>query len=266
MTGRARRGTDRGMSTPSGSATLASTSARAPSGEPTLAQLFAEPIVRQLMRRDRTNEATIRHLLQETASARPAVPAEQDPDTDDPYPIVWLLHETARLYHGRDDREMRARLPGMTRARCAVLIHLAQHEGVNQAALAQILDIRSITLVRLLDRLEAAGLVARMPDPDDRRAHVLALTAKALPVIEHIYDLTRKNHDDLRLGISKVEASQLRALLCRIRSNLAAARLNDDPASPPRATAARRRERANGHERAAAGHGGWWNANLAKSP
>jgi hypothetical protein len=40
------------------------------SDEPTLDQLLAEPIVRQLMRRDRIDAATIRHLLQEVASAR----------------------------------------------------------------------------------------------------------------------------------------------------------------------------------------------------
>jgi DNA-binding MarR family transcriptional regulator len=228
---------------------------------------LAEPIVQQLMRRDQTNEATIRRLLQETAATRQASRTKDEPNTDDPYPIVWLLHETARLWRSRYDREVRAQLPGMTRALCTVLIHLAQHEGVNQAALAQILDIRSITLVRLLDRLEAAGLVARMPDPDDRRAHVLALTAKALPIVEHIYNLTRKTCDDRRLGISTAEASQLRALLCRIRSNLATARLPDDPPSPPgqRHCVARSSPICYDRAAAAAGNCGWWNANLAKS-
>jgi len=235
----------------------------APSGEPTLDQLLAEPIVQQLMRRDRTDEATIRHLLQATADARPALRTKDDPDTDDLYSIGRLLQETARLWHLRCDREVR-QLPGMTRARCAVLIQLAQHEGVNQAALARILDIRSITLVRLLDRLEAAGLVARMPDPQDRRAHVLALTAKALPIIERIYDQGRKTYDDVQLGISEAEANQLRALLCRVRSNLAAARLNDERPSRLEAAAMRSRQLANCHDRAASGNGGWWNAKLAK--
>jgi MarR family transcriptional regulator for hemolysin len=259
MTGWARHGTDRDTSTPDGSAALSAASARPPSDEPTLDQLLAEPIVQQLMRRDQTDEATTRRLLRQAAAARPASRANGDLDTDDPYPIGSLLHETARLWRSRYDREVR-QLPGMTRARCAVLIHLAQHEGVNQAALAQILGIRSITLVRLLDRLEAAGLVARLPDPDDRRAHVLALTAKALPIIEYIYDLTRKTDDDLQLGISEAEASQLRALLCRIRSTL-----TDDPPSRPGAAAARRREFANCHDRAAGGRGRWWSATLAKS-
>src|SRR6202040_4294631 len=64
MTGRTRRSADRGTSTPGGSTSLGSASARPPSAEPTLNQLLAEPIVQQLMRRDQTDEATIRHLLQ----------------------------------------------------------------------------------------------------------------------------------------------------------------------------------------------------------
>jgi MarR family transcriptional regulator for hemolysin len=176
--------------------------------EPTLDQLLAEPIVQQLMRRDRIDEATIRHLLQETAAARQELRAEDDLDTDDPRPIVRLLHETARLWCSRYNREVRAQLPGMTRARCMVLIYLAQHEGVNQAALAKILDNRPITLVRLLDRLEADGFITRMPALDDRRANILTLTAKALPIVEYIYVLTRKIYDDLLLGLSKAEDRQ----------------------------------------------------------
>jgi DNA-binding MarR family transcriptional regulator len=164
------------------------------------ASRLAEPIVQLLMHRDRMNETTVRRLLQQTSAAQRASRAKNDPRADDPNTIVRLLqlHRTARLARGGYDRALLAQLPGMTCARCAVLIHLAQHKVFNQAALAQILDIRPTTLVRLLDWLEAAGFVARMPDPDDRRAHVLALTAKALPIIERIHDLTtRETYDDL---------------------------------------------------------------------
>jgi MarR family transcriptional regulator for hemolysin len=210
------------------------TNAQAP--EPTLDQLLAEPIVQQLMLSDRADEAAIRHLVQQTAAARRASqahggssPDESDTDesgrndsgTDDPGAIVRLLHETARLWSRHYDREVRARFPGMTRARCAVLRHLAQVQGVNQATLARILDIRPISLVRLLDPLEAAGFVVRRPDPHDRRVHVLALTAKAGPIVERIEDLARTIHDDLQLGLSKAEASQLHALLLRVGSKLA---------------------------------------------
>jgi MarR family transcriptional regulator, transcriptional regulator for hemolysin len=200
---------------------------------------------------DRTDETTVRRLLQQTSAAQPAARAKDDPRADDPNTIVRLVLETARLACSRYDRALRAHLPSMTLGRCAVLIQLAQHEKPNQAALAHILDIRPITLVRLLDRLEAGGFVERIPDPDDRRAHVLALTAKALPMIERIHDLNRKTCNDLHLGISEAEATQLRVLLSRIRSELTAARLNDDPPSRPQAPAVRSRELADGHDRRA---------------
>src|ERR1700734_1634449 len=192
---------------------------------------------------NRADETTVRRLLQQTSAAQPASRAKDDPRAaDDPNVIVRLLLETARLACSRYDRALRAHLPGMTLGRCSVLIQLAQHERPNQAALARILDIRPITLVRLLDQLEAAGFVERIPDPDDRRAHVLALTAKALPLIESIHELNRKTCDDLHLGISETEATQLRVLLSRIRSALAPVRLNDDPPSRPQAPAARSRQ------------------------
>jgi MarR family transcriptional regulator for hemolysin len=225
-----------------GGAALRTASAQPPSDEPTLDQLLAEPIVQQLMRSDRTDEAAIRHLVQEAAAARLASQAHNgsstdgssrdDSGTDDPQAIVQLLHETARLWSRHYDRQVRALFPGMTRARCAVLSHLARHEGVNLVTLAGILDIRPISLVRLLDRLEAAEFVVRRPDPDDRRVRVLALTAKALPIVERIDGLTRKIYDDLQLGISKAEASQLHALLFRVGSNLAG-RLGENPPSGP---------------------------------
>jgi MarR family transcriptional regulator, transcriptional regulator for hemolysin len=225
-----------------GGAALRTASAQPPSDEPTLDQLLAEPIVQQLMRSDRTDEAAIRHLVQEAAAARLASQAHNgsstdgssrdDSGTDDPQAIVQLLHETARLWSRHYDREVRALFPGMTRARCAVLSHLARHEGVNLVTLAGILDIRPISLVRLLDRLEAAEFVVRRPDPDDRRVRVLALTAKALPIVERIDGLTRKIYDDLQLGLSKVEASQLQALLFRVGSNLSS-RLGEKPPSGP---------------------------------
>ena len=200
---------------------------------------------------DRTDETTVRRLLQQTSGAQPAEQAKDDPRADDPNTIVRLLLDTARLACSLYDRALRAQLPGMTLGRCAVLIQLAQHERPNQAALAQILDIRPITLVRLLDRLEATGFVERIPDPDDRRAHVLALTAKALPIIERIHDLNRKTCNDLHLGISEVEATQLRVLLSRIRSELTAARLNHDPLSRTQTPAARSRDLADCDDRRA---------------
>ncbi len=226
-------------STSHASGTLGGPTAQRPCDALTLDELLAEPMVQQLMQRDRTDEATIRRLWQHIVPGRPAsIPCcmPQESRAAGPDTIARLLHETARLWRRRCDKAVRTRLPGMTCARCAVLIHLAQLGGVNQAALAHSLDIAPMTLVRLLDRLEADGLVARMPDPHDRRAHLLVPTAKALPFIVCIYELARRIELEAQVGLSDAEATQVHALLCRMRSNLATGtghRPSADPARDP---------------------------------
>jgi MarR family transcriptional regulator for hemolysin len=224
MTSTARRGTAPAAPTSGAPANLGQATAQRPSDSLTLDELLAEPMVQQLMQRDRTDEATIRRLWQHIAAGRPASIScclPQESPAASPHAIARLLHETARLWHRRCDKAVRARLPGMTCARCAVLIHLERPGGVNQAALAHSLDITAMTLVRLLDRLEADGLVVRMPDPHDRRAHLLAPTAKALPLIACIHGLARRIEREAQVGLSDAEATQVHALLCRMRSNLA---------------------------------------------
>ena len=56
---------------------------------------------------------------------------------------------------------------------------LRRHEGINQGGLAEILEVEPITVCRMVDRLQEAGLVERRPDPADRRSWRLHLTAKA---------------------------------------------------------------------------------------
>ena len=101
--------------------------------------------------------------------------------------LGFLLYDAARLM--RRDFDRRARSLGLTRAQWSVLAHLVRKEGSRQAAIADTLEIEPITLVRQLDRLEAAGWVERRPDPSDRRARLLYLTDKAHPVLDQLYAL-----------------------------------------------------------------------------
>jgi DNA-binding MarR family transcriptional regulator len=136
--------------------------------------------------------------------------------------LGFVIHEAARLLRRRFEQYARGAELGLTRAQCAVLAHLARQEGINQAALAQSLDIEPITLVRLLDRLEASGLIERKPDATDRRAYVLMLTAKARPVLARIYDLADKVYAEAQTGMSKADAEQFVDLLVKMKTNLAA--------------------------------------------
>ncbi|MFV0625562.1 MarR family winged helix-turn-helix transcriptional regulator [Sphingomonas sp. ac-8] len=51
-------------------------------------------------------------------------------------------------------------------------------EGIRQSALAEALEVEQASLVRQLNLLTGAGLIERSPDPADRRANLLHLTAE----------------------------------------------------------------------------------------
>ena len=98
--------------------------------------------------------------------------------------LMFLLHDVARLI--RVDADKRAREHGMTRAQWGILIWLERQPGLSQKELAEILEVEPITVARLIDRLEARGMVERRPDPKDRRIWRLHLCSPAHPVLREI--------------------------------------------------------------------------------
>jgi MarR family transcriptional regulator, transcriptional regulator for hemolysin len=95
-----------------------------------------------------------------------------------------VLHDVARLMRTKFDQLARAR--GMTRAQWIILARLERQPGVSQNEMAAVCEVEPITVGRLIDRLEARGLVERRPDPADRRIRRLHLLPAAKPIIDEI--------------------------------------------------------------------------------
>ena len=145
----------------------------------------------------------------------------------------FLVNDVARLFGRRFDHN--GRRLGLTRAQCRTLGYLARNEGINQAGLADLLEIRPMTLVRQIDRMEEAGWIERRPDPADRRARRLFLTAKARPILGRIWSVANETRNEALLHLSPGEAATLIDLLHRVHATLSD-RVPVD-AAPPRAGA-----------------------------
>ncbi|WEK50544.1 MAG: MarR family transcriptional regulator [Candidatus Kaistia colombiensis] len=115
----------------------------------------------------------------------------------------------------------RAQSCSLTRAQWQVLAYLFHNEGSNQASVAEALDVEPITLSRHIDRLEALGYVARVPDPADRRARRLHLTESVRPLLDEMKIIGNEVIDTALEGITEAEAETLICLLSRIRYNMA---------------------------------------------
>lgn len=67
---------------------------------------------------------------------------------------------------------------GITRVQWIALYYLDKHEALSQMELAEKLNIKPSSVVRLMDRMERDGLVERVKNPEDRRAYNLIFTDK----------------------------------------------------------------------------------------
>jgi len=132
--------------------------------------------------------------------------------------LGFLLHDVARLLRKRF--EQKARGLGLTRSQWQVLAHINRHEGINQSALADILELEPITLARIVDRLEAGGLVERRAHASDRRLRLLYLTPSAHPIIEKVRKLGQETREEALAGIPTELREQLMDQLVEMKSNL----------------------------------------------
>lgn len=145
------------------------------------------------------------------------MPSGQDPDKS----VGFLLADVSRLL--RRDFDRRVKALELTQAQWRAIAHLAREEGINQAALAERLEVKPITLTRLIDRMEAAGWVKRQADPEDRRASLLFLTAKAQPILDELWAHADEALADLLEGVSLAARRELVKALVRMKQNLAQA-------------------------------------------
>ena len=122
----------------------------------------------------------------------------------------FLIHDVSRLMRISFDRHARA--IGLTRAQWRVLAHLSRN--------ADILEIKPITLARLLERLSADNWVERRLDPNDKRARRLFLTEKAKPILSELRKVALAVRREALDGLSEHDQDKLIEQLRLVKTNL----------------------------------------------
>jgi DNA-binding MarR family transcriptional regulator len=138
--------------------------------------------------------------------------------------VGFLIGEVSRLMRRAFERLCAD--GSLTLAQARTLLYLSRNEGINQAELADLLEVQPMTLARQIDQLEQLAIVERRADPNDRRAYRLYLLPAAATDLQTI----REVGETLRAKAFKgMNADQIAALmdgLLVMRANLSA---SDEP-------------------------------------
>ena len=132
----------------------------------------------------------------------PEITSDASPQIE-AYRLFLKLH---RLFQELNREEFRPY--DLSTPQYAILFH-ASVEGVPLSTICQHMLADNSNLTRMVDRLEARGLVRRAPDAHDRRVTLVQLTDEGKALIDELYPRHR-SYVEARMGV--LSPDQLSAL------------------------------------------------------
>ncbi len=146
--------------------------------------------------------------------------------------VGYLLHQLVTSMRRQIEQAMAAH--ELTAAQWVPLWKLKRDGPCSAQELARDMDSDAGATTRLIDRLQAKGLVERSRSSADRRVVMLELTAAGAALAARVPQVLADVNNAYLRGFSRDEWLQLRQLLGRMRANGQA--LTDTPAAPTRRT------------------------------
>ena len=159
------------------------------------------------------------HTLQVQTNANEGAGDCEDDSLTDPIACIgFCLIDASRHYTRRFEERTRDLALDLTQ--CRALIVLAQNQGMTEQRLAELTALEPAALDRLVDRLQAHGLVELSPRPGDRRGRSLAITPHARLLLPLIWGAVTQSQLKALDGLSTTETRILMKALARVLANL----------------------------------------------
>ncbi|MCE5249828.1 MarR family transcriptional regulator [bacterium] len=112
---------------------------------------------------------------------------------------------------------------GLTEAQFNVLLLLkdqSENGMLNQTKLGSMLLVNRSNITGLIDRMEQAGMVKRIPDGDDRRVNLVQMTDEGRQLLANAEKIYFKRVNEITSVLSSNEFVHLTKILERIRKQL----------------------------------------------
>ncbi len=126
--------------------------------------------------------------------------------------LVSLVTQLSKALHRRSTEE----LLGMRLKPYMALGYIRDHPGTTQQELETALLLDANTVVLILNELEAAQFSVRRRDPQDRRRHIVELTAAGRHALDRADRARESLEDEILAPLSAEERKTLRRLVERV--------------------------------------------------
>ena len=130
---------------------------------------------------------------------------------------LFLLLDITRILRLEFERKIQKAALGITPSEARTLANIARFGPLNQKKLSDLTGFGAMSAARVLKNLEAAGLVSRSADPNDRRAKIVQVTQKAAPLLTALKDVGEEVDAVTRGDMSLEDWTSLQSMLQKVR-------------------------------------------------
>lgn len=116
--------------------------------------------------------------------------------------------------------DARLKSHGLTMSQGFVLANLWRENGLRQLDLSERMNVATVTISKLIDKLEAGGFVKRRPDAEDRRSNRIFATRKGLAKVKLMTKFVLEVDSIANQGVDPAELEIALRVLVRLRQNL----------------------------------------------
>ncbi|MDF3625882.1 MarR family winged helix-turn-helix transcriptional regulator [Brytella acorum] len=140
---------------------------------------------------------------------------------DDWDPLRHPGHYFSRIARGLTRvGDVRLRNLGLATAQLPVLTALKDGGELSQKELAKWAKVEQPTMAQMLSRMERDGLVRRVPDPEDKRSHLISLTDATVEKLPAGRAILRQGNSEMTKGLTDDEIKTLVSLLRHVLENV----------------------------------------------
>lgn len=139
-----------------------------------------------------------------------------EPDNEtDTREVVAAVLAASRLIVGLSARALADVDESLTLPQLRTLVVLADRPPMKQADLAAELGVNPSTALRMADRLAAAGLMERQPNPDSRREQLVGLTPAGRDLVRTVMD---HRYEEVTALVSRLTPADRAGLVRSLRA------------------------------------------------